>query len=1120
MASLGVRHRTDPGRCRGGALQLGALQTRRVPATNDDTTTERPGTSGFPKGSEWNDPRVVSVNKLPPRWTARSFPDVESASSASIALSMAGDGPDRDTERSRSLDGPWRFHWTPDVASVPTGHHEVDFDDGDWDEIAVPSVWELQGYGNLVYAPAHLPPALRGGRPPSIDTAHAPVGCYRRTVTLPQGWDEMRVTILFGGVSSAMYLWINGSCVGYSQVSRSPAEFDVSDFVQPGENTIAVQVHRWSDGSYLENQDMWFFSGIFRSVELRVEPLVRLDDVILDSVVDSTSGTAALAVGARIGTGRGATSHVDRLLDSLPAGWRVDVAICRDGDEIASGTAAVVDPVDGSGYHAAEVVIDAGRPELWTAETPVLHDVYVSLVDPAGAAVDVRRVRHGFRSVEIRGDRLLVNGVAVLLTGVNRHDMDPIAGPTMSADRLREDVALIKRANINAVRTSHYPDDERFHDLCDEVGLYVMDEADLESHAVRKRVPGDDSLWTDACVDRAERLVGRDRNRTCVVMWSLGNESGFGTNHETMAARVRELDASRPVHYEGDHRAKVTDVLSAMYAPPRAVRGVGQGKGYWLLRTAMSEQMWQGLRVPPRRLRGVPFVLCEYAHCMGNSLGNIDEYLDIFRTHPNCVGGFIWDFADQGLRHVLDDGTVMWARGGDLTDELNFGAMCGNGIVAADRTPHPAYHQAAFVYADVEVGFAGGARGRLTVRNRFAFRTLEGTELRWRWAADGSPLTEWATHELSAPAGGTEGVLVDRPPPIDDGRELAIETEVRTTVAASWAPAGHVMARATLTPVESRVPAADRIPRQAVRDVTPTVVADSDRSIRVATSTATFELDCRSGELVSIQVAGMELLESPIAPNLWRAQVDNEISATLFAPRLLRRAAVNRWRRSCDSRRCTGTAVTTLPNGDVQLTTSWRVRGGLRPFVVRWTIDSAGGLRIDASFTPLRDLPRMGVTFELREGFDRLCWFGRGPHESMWDRKSGAPLGRYDLSIAELTHAYLRPQENGNRTDLRWARLYGPHVPSLLIADASGEHFEMTARPYRQADLADATHHHLLANRPTTTVTVDSHQRGVGGDTPVGLGTSNIHRQFRLRPIIPQHLSLLIQPELRESHPS
>ncbi|MCZ7628919.1 MAG: hypothetical protein M5U19_07565 [Microthrixaceae bacterium] len=416
------------------------------------------------------------------------------------------------------------------------------------------------------------------------------MACYHRDVTLPQGWDGMRVTMLFGGVSSAMYLWVNGSYVGYSQVSRSPAEFDVSGLLRPGGNTVAVQVHRWSDGSYLENQDMWFYSGIFRSVELRAEPLVRLDDVGLGSVVDLRRGTAALTVAARIGTGNRASPPAD----PLEHGWEVQVAVCRDGEEIASAGAAVMYPGGEPRNPVAELVVDAGGVDLWTAETPALYDVYVTLVDPTGVTVDVRRVRHGFRSVEIRDGQLLLNGVAVLLTGVNRHDLDPVSGATMTAQRLREDVALIKRANINAVRTSHYPDDERFYDLCDEVGLYVMDEADFESHAVRRKVPGDDPLWTAACIDRAERLVGRDRNRACVIMWSLGNEAGFGTNHEAMAARVRSLDPSRPIHYEGDHRAEVTDVFSAMYPPAGAVRRACEGKGYWLVRTTLAEGIWQG----------------------------------------------------------------------------------------------------------------------------------------------------------------------------------------------------------------------------------------------------------------------------------------------------------------------------------------------------------------------------------------------------------------------------------------------------------------------------------------------------------------------------------------------
>ncbi|MEZ5382889.1 MAG: glycoside hydrolase family 2 TIM barrel-domain containing protein [Microthrixaceae bacterium] len=1069
-----------------------------------------------PSQSEWTEPRVVGVNKLSGRSTARSFPTVEAALEANLGLPMVGDEPPADGERWRSLDGTWRFHWTPSPSGVPDGFWEDGFDDSSWGEIAVPSVWELQGLGNLIYAPAHLPPALRGGTPPSIDPDRAPVGCYRRTFDLPEGWDGSRVTLAFGGVSSAMYLWVNGAYIGYSQVSRSPAEFDVTRALVPGATQqVSVQVHRWCDGSYLENQDMWFFSGIFRSVELRSEPLVRLDDVVLTTRLDAAYRRATLdvrVVPATLPVGAGAVASPGGDSSAALPGWTLCAQVHGASGLLAEGSCPV--RVDGSSGDV-HLSVEAGEVPLWSAETPVLHDVVVALVDPDGNPADVRRFRHGFRSVEIRDRQLLVNGVPVLLLGVNRHDLDPVTGSTMTAERLREDVALIKRANINAVRTSHYPDDERFYDLCDEVGLYVMDEADFESHAVRTSVPGSDPVWTDACLDRVDRLVRRDRNRACVIMWSLGNEAGFGSNHAAMAAAVRSIDPTRPIHYEGDHQARHTDVWSAMYATPRQLRRAATGVRTGLAATNVAERIWNGAQVNPERLAEVPLVLCEFAHCMGNSLGNIDEYVDLFRGHPHCIGGFIWDFADQGLAHELPDGTVMWARGGDLSDELNFGSFCANGIVAADRTPHPAYYQVAAVYADVSLAAApGGVARGLDVGNRFSFRNLEGIACRWRWCADGEPLGQWATAELSVGPGLIERVPVDAPPTLTDGRELLLEAEASLVNATSWAPAGHVVARAALPHGAAELPAALRVRRAAAAaaEAPSPTLSEADGRYLVVAGNVEVALDRASGEVTTYRVDGTDLLASPIVPNLWRAQTDNEIGTARFFPPT-RGRDLNPWRTATERRRGLGTDASLLPDGRVRLTSRWRIPGGLGPFRATFTVDGGGNLEVDARFTPLFDLPRMGISFDAAAGLNLLTWFGRGPHETMWDRKSGAPVGRYSAAVTDLTHDYLRPQENGNRTDVRWATLTDGEGRGIAIADSSGALLELTARPYSQADLADATHHHLVPRRDVTTVTIDWHQRGAGGDIPAGIGTVGLHPQYRLKRLAEHRLMCCLSPK-------
>lgn len=1055
---------------------------------------------------DWSNPRVVGIDKVPARTTAPSYPSTAAAVRGGIG------------DRQRSLDGTWKFRWAANPAAVPERFWNEDVDDSSWDDLGVPSSVEVRGYGRHAYAPAFLAKSLRGGPPPTISIDDAPIGCYRRSFAIPPEWDGMDVLVHFGGVSSAMYVWVNGQRVGYSQGSRLPAEFRITDLVRPGENLLAVEVHRWSDGSYLENQDMWMLSGIFRSVELRAEPPIHLRDVALTTTLDDDRNVV-LGVDADI-AGRG---------ESIPDGWTVHTEV-RWGDAVVSrGVGTVGAPsspppvVEESGIATTRPAlsqvtggsmsfIDIAAPPLWTAETPALHDVVVSLVDPDGEVVDARHWRYGFRSVEISDRQLLVNGVPVLLTGVNRHDMDPDDGQAMTDERIREDLVLMKRANINAVRTAHYPSDERLYALADEYGLYVMDENDLESHGVRNAVPRSDERWTAACVDRARRMVMRDRNKTCVIIWSLGNEAGFGTNHAAMADEIRSIDPTRPIHYEPDHHVAVADMWSAMYARPQQLRGAATGEGYPLTAINVSEKQWWGWSVAPESLANVPLVLCEYAHCWGNSLGNLDEYMDVFRTYPHCIGGFIWDFADQGLRHVLPDGTTMWARGGDLGDEFHFGSFCGNGIVTADRTPQPAYAEVAYQYADVAIAAtAGGVTDGIRITNRFSFRSLEGLTCRWRWTADGDPIGTDGSVELSAAAGETETVDVGPAPPIGDDRERYLEVTVELAEETDWAPAGHVVAWEHLPVTTATVrPAAQRRRRRVPDESAPTIERTDDRFV-VHAGDVTVDIDRRSGALDRYRIGDVDLLAGPIEPNLWRAQIDNEIGA-LQATATLWTHRRNPWREATERRSLIETDLEVRGDGRVQVTSRWRVPGGLRPFVLVATVDGAGNVEIDASFTAITDISRMGVAFDTPGDRRTFTWFGRGPHENMWDRKMGSAVGRWSRAVDDLIHDYLRPQENGNRTDIRWASLTGEDGRGLLVADNGGDGFEMTARPYSQEDLADASHSHLLARRDHVSCTVDWHQRGVGGEVPVGLARVGLHDAYRLKPFTEHRLSFCLVP--------
>jgi beta-galactosidase len=1035
------------------------------------------GTPDAPE--EWQDPTVSGRNRQPAHATLLPF--------ATVAQALVGT-----REASpffRSLNGSWKFHHVDKPADRPRDFFRADFDDSAWKEIDVPSNWQLRGYDKPIYLNTRYPWAPEDPQPPLVPPAYNPVGSYRTRFEVPAAWAGRRVLVHFAGVNSAFYLWLNGRLVGYSEDSMLPAEFDLTPFLQPGENVLAAQVFRWSDGSYLEDQDTWRLSGIYRDVFLLSTPAVHLADVAVRTELDEAYRDATLLVRPRLSAPPGVKA----------AGFSVEAQLFDpDGRPVleralARGAAEILDEkypqrdTNAFGLLRAPVV----SPRKWTAETPDLYTLVVSLKDAAGALIETTSTRVGFRELEVRGGRLLLNGRPIRFYGVDRHEHDPDHGQALPYERMVQDAELMKRNNVNAVRTSHYPNDPRWYDLCDRYGIYVLDEANLETHGVTGRLTNDPQ-WLAAFVERASRMVERDKNHPSVVMWSLGNESGSGPNHAAMAGWIRQADPTRPIHYEGaaskPRDPAWVDVVSRMYTPiPELV--------------AMAKD--------PAEDR--PVVLCEYAYARGNAVGNLKEYWDAIEGNDRLLGGFIWDWVDKGLRRKDASGREFWAYGGDFGDVPNDGTMVCNGIVLPDRKPEPELYEVQKVYQRIDTTAVDAAAGRLRVRNDYDFRPLDFVEVQWSVEEDGRLVDQG---RLPAPplAAKQEGELrlPLRPRTPTPGSEAFLDVRYALTADTAWAKRGHVVAWEQLA-----LPPGPQAKPIAVASMPPVAVADSPGGVTVSGGGFSVVVGRASGALESFRHGSRELVAGPLVPNFWRVPLDNDIGFLLLNDMPKRCAA---WKAAGPGRRVTAVRVERLSPQAVRIVAEATLPVGDSRYVTRYTVYGSGDVVVEGSLTPgapgLPELPRFGMQMAVPAALSTMTWLGRGPHENYQDRATGAAVGRYSGRLEDLIHDYVRPQENGNRTDVRWLALTDASGAGLL---ASGlPLLSVSAWPYTMEDLERATHTNELPRRDTITLNLDWRQTGVGGDDGWGarphaeytLDARPYEYRFRLRPYAPSQGAL------------
>lgn len=946
------------------------------------------------------------------------------------------------------LNGKWKFFLSQSPFLLPEGFSSEEFDDSSWDDIEVPSNWEFVGYDKPIYTNTIYPFECEPPKPPKD---YNPTGIYRRKVNIPTSWFEREIFLHFEGVRSFFYLWINGKRVGFSKDSCTPAEFRVTEHLKPGENTIVVEALKWCDASYLEDQDMWWFAGIYRDVYMYASPKLYIRDIFVRTELDQNYRDAKL--------------FVDVSLMNL-YGEKVEDLL----------TLSMVDP-GGEKHvlHRTRVEIDREKeisfcfdmkdPLKWSWEIPWLYALCVELKE------DKKKVNFGFRKIEVKDGRLLLNGKLLYIKGVNRHEFDPKRGHAVTVETMIQDIKLMKQNNINTVRTSHYPNQTKWYDLCDYYGLLVIDEANIESHGVgwdEKITLANKPEWEKAHIDRVQRMVERDKNHASIIFWSLGNEAGDGKNFQKAAMWIKSRDNSRLVHY----------------APLGADK---PGDSFYLDIVSVMYPSFDKLLEYSSRKQNRPLIMCEYAHAMGNSVGNLKDYWDIIKNNPYLHGGCIWDWVDQGIEKIDKNGKKFWAYGGDFGDEPNDGNFCCNGVVLPDRTPEPELIEVKKIYQYIEIKML--KNGLFHIKNDYIFTNLEKFRGMWVLKRNGFEIVK-GEFKISLPAGDSTLLRLDLPK-LEDDYEYFLEIKFATEKEEPWAPMGHVVAWQEF---QLKKPALERIP------VKEKVSLDETKEYYcVKTKDMNLSFSKFTGLLEQITFKEYELLYEPVVPNFWRAPTDNDIGN-----RMHERLAI--WKYASHFRRLHKMFCQKSENRVVVSTIyhlpkdSW--------LYLTYTIFGNNDILVDYTLYPnheLPEIPRIGIQFKMLKDFRTVKWYGRGPHETYQDRKESGVFGVYTKTVEQMFHPYVRPQETGNRGDVRWFFITDSKV-SLFVSGLPTIDFSVW--PFSTEDLESARHVNELFLRDFVTVNVDYKQMGLGGDNSWGalphkeyiLPAQPYHYAFRMRP--------------------
>ena len=1007
--------------------------------------------------NDWENPRVIGRNKEPGHVPWGAYADERAALTCNRYASAFV----------RLLNGRWRFHLASGPDQAPASFEKPEFDDRAWDLLDVPGNWQLNGFDRPIYTNVTYP---FKPDPPRVPEAN-PTGCYRTEFEIPAQWKDREIFIVFESVDSALYLWVNGQEAGYSQDSRLPAEFRLTPFLKPGRNTLAAKVLRYCDGTYLEDQDYWQVSGIQRDVYLVAKPRTHLRDFTVRTTFDAGFRDATLWV---------------RAWAAGPAqGCSVEAMLYG-----ADGTPSLAGPFSAHIAHStpmgnskpdrearsATLSAAVAQPQTWTAEAPNLYTLVLKLKDERGDTLDIESCRVGFRQIEIRNGMALLNGQRLVVRGINLHEWHPRRGRAVTEAEMIADIRLMKQFNFNAVRTCHYPDHPRWYELCDEYGLYLVDETNIETHGLEGRLSWDPE-WSGAYLDRAVRLALRDRNHPSVLFWSLGNESGCGPNHAAMANWLRMFDPTRPVQYEsGSPGPLVSDVLAPMYPPLDWVR--------------------DRLADPAEKR---PLIMCEYAYAKGNSTGNFRKFWDLVERLPRFQGGFVWDWADRPILRRAPDGREYFDYG-EIEDEVAHGErMCVNGVMGSDGLPHPGAFEIKKVQAPVAVRALSSAdllAGKLRVSNRHLALDLGHLDIEWEFTEDGAPVARGALPPLKTPPGGEADLTAPFPAPAapKPGAEYRLTVRFRLARETPWAAKGHEVAwEQFLLPL--------RVPPRPVSPVAGMPALEfKETPDRFIVNGGGFELavDRKQGVMDAFKAEGRNLLAAGPRECFYRAPTDIDWStgSTGFATQW-QQAGLNRLERTVEA-----VEVARLSPGSVRVrvATALRAHGGEEAFRCEtvYIAHGSGDVVCDHLVLARLDLPtfpRVGVRMVLPSGFEHLAWLGRGPWENYPDRNSGALVGLHRSTVAQQYVPYVFPQETGLKTDVRWLAVTDADGSGLLVTGLPLVYF--SALHYTLEDLAAARNYADLKPRVETHLHVDARHMGLGGDNG---WTQNVHPEYRLLP--------------------
>lgn len=986
------------------------------------------GLTAFAQQPEWQDPNVNAINRAAMHTNYFAY---ESEQAALKGCRLASDN-------YMTLNGTWKFNWVQNADQRPTDFYKVDFNDKGWDNIQVPGVWELNGYGDPIYVNVGYPwRSQYKNNPPYVPTVNNHVGTYRKEIELPADWKGRQIMAHFGSVTSNMYLWVNGKFVGYSEDSKLEAEFDLTKYLRPGKNIIAFQVFRWCDGTYLEDQDFFRYSGVGRDCYLYTRTANHIEDIRITPDLDAQYKDGTLQIDIQM-KGKGTVDL--KLLD-------------KEGKEVTTAQ------VKGSGKQTASMTVS--NPAKWTAETPNLYTLVANLQEN-GKIIESIPVKVGFRKIELKNGQILVNGQAVLFKGADRHEMDPDKGYVVSRERMIQDIKRMKELNINAVRTCHYPDNNLWYDLCDEYGIYVVAEANIESHGMGY---GDETLaknplFAKAHLERNQRNVQRGYNHPSIIFWSLGNEAGFGPNFEACYKWIKAEDKTRAVQYEQAGTNEYTDIFCPMYYSYESCENYSKGN------------------------IDKPLIQCEYAHAMGNSQGGFKEYWDLVRKYPKYQGGFIWDFVDQSARWYTKDGKEFYGYGGDFNRyDASDNNFQNNGLISPDRVPNPHAHEVGYIYQNIWVKPVDLQKGEISIYNENFFRDLSDFYAEWQLLANGEVLQSGIINDLKVgPQQTVNQKLNYTLDNICPCKEVLLNVAFKLKNTETLLPAGFAVAQQQLSVREYKAPENLLTEKKIAHDYTPAPVVEDNDSYYLIVKGENFHIDFerRSGYLSLYDVNGLSILDkgAQLTPNFWRAPTDNDMGAGLQKKYLA-------WKNP-------EIKLTSLEhateNGLVVVTAKYDMPTVSAKLTLTYRINKEGAIEVTQSMTTdknakVSNMFRFGMRAALNKNLSNIQYYGRGPIENYSDRNNSTNIGKYAQTVDEQFYSYIRPQETGTKTDVRWWNQTNKGGNGIQLVGKTP--FSASALHYTMESLDDGLekdqrHSELVPQTDCVNFCIDKVQMGLG----------------------------------------